>query len=573
MSMSSADSPQPISPTPRVPSGPVRLVKALYNPTYLAILASVGIHGLAVASLPIVGPMVSGGQQTPQGPRETKILKLTPAEANRLRSAFPAPKTTVLPPGLPSFNPNSTSSQSFSPPPLSGDLSQSKSGRGWASIFGGNPSSETSEAADDSSRVASTWYNGESEGTSGESYDDSGESGAATRNGYYYPPEGYPDFSGRVGSPPPFNDRATTDQTPAKPRLDQQAANNGRKPNTPAQNRDTGNTQGNDNNPDSPDAELAALVNSATDLGLIPGMRTGQTAFQALEGTYPGLVVRNPDGTVSFAYLGNDSIVEAAIQYTLQKNPSAIPLEPGSYRYDFVYGSPESETTSDVAEDNPTSPTEIASDNPGLLALQAAYPDYETLPFQPIELSSEVSATAQVAVTIDAEGNPKPILIQPTGNPDLDQRALEEAQSLLDRSSVGTIQTFEIQFGSPDTAQPETETPKPQLSPPPLSPNPETTPEASEESTSEPIPKPSPEASEESTSEPIPKPSPEASEESTSEPIPKPDETLPPKTPLESQPSTENTEEESTEETPIESSPEVHPKKQPLEQQSALPSF
>jgi hypothetical protein len=566
MSMSSADSPQPISPTPRVPSGPVRLVKALYNPTYLAILASVGIHGLAVASLPVVGSMVSGGQQTPLGPRETKILKLTPAEANRLRSAFPAPKTTVLPPGLPSFNPNSTTSPSFSPPPLSGDLSQSKSGRGWASIFGGNPSSQTSEAADDSSRVASTWYTGESEGTSGGSYDDSGESGAATRNGYYYPPEGYPDFSGRVGSPPPFNDRATTDRTPVKPRLDRQAANNGRKPNTPAQNREPANADETGNNTNSPESNAIAI-------GTIPGMRTGQSAIQNLEGNYQVRIVVDPNGSAGWELLEDNKLAEGAIEYTFNKMPPSVPLEPGEYILTVAYSAPESETTSDVAEDNPTSPTEIASDNPELLALQEANPDYETLPFQPIELPSEVSATAQVAVTIDAEGNPKPILIQPTGNPDLDQRALEEAQSLLDRSSVGTIQTFEIQFGSPDTAQPETETPKPQPSPPPLSPNPETTPEASEESTSQPNPETTPEASEESTSEPIPKPSPEASEESTSQPIPEPDETLPPKTPLESQPSTENTEEESPEETPIESSPEVHPKKQPLEQQSALPSF
>lgn len=480
MSMSSADLPQPIPPAPRVPSGPERLVKALYNPTYLAILASVGIHGLAVASLPVVGPMINGGQQTPQGPRETQILKLTRAEANRLRSAFPAPKTTALPPGLPSFNPNSTTTQSFSPPPLSGDLSQSKSGRGWASIFGGNPSSETSEAADDSSRVSSTWYTGESEGTSGGSYDYSGESDVATGNGYSYPPDGYPDFSGMVGSPPP-NDRSTTDKPPAKPQIDRKAANNGRKPNTPAQNRDTGNTQGNDNNPNSPESELDALVNSATDLGTIPGMRTAQTAVQALEGQYPGLVVRNPDGTVSFAYLGNDPVAEAAIEYTLMKNPSAIPSEPGSYRYDFVYGAPESETTSDVAEDNPTSPAETPTNNSDLLALQEANPDYETLPFQPIAIPSEVSATAQVAVTIDADGNLKTSLIQPTGDPELDQRALEEAQALLDRSSVQTIQTFEIQFNSPEGSPPETEKPIQQQAPESETPDPTPTPEASGE--------------------------------------------------------------------------------------------
>jgi hypothetical protein len=552
MPMSSADSLQTLPPTSRVPSGPVRLVKALYNPTYLAILASVGIHGLAVAALPVVGPMVSGGQQTPQGPRETQILKLTRAEANRLRSAFPAPKTTVLPPGLPSFNPNSTASKSFSPPPLSGDLSQSKSGRGWANIFGGNPSSETSEAADDSSRVASTGYTGESEGTFGESYDYSGESDAATGNGNSYPPEGYPDFSGMVGSPPPSNDRATPDKTPAKRPQNQQASNPGKTPDDRSENREPANADRNDNNANLPQSNAIALET-------IPGMRTGQSAIQNLEGDYQVRIVVDPNGSVGWELLEDNKLAEGAIEYTFNKTPPVVPSEPGEYILIVAYPAPESETTSDVAEENPTSPAEIPSDNLELLAFQEANPEYETIALDPVNIPSPVSGRAQVAVAVNKDGDVQVTLLEGTGNEELDLQAIEAARAGWTPVEEPTIQTFEVQFNTPDSSQPQTEEPTLQQAPTPDTPNPESTPEPSGESNSAPIPKP--------TTNP--------SDESTPEPTSGTEETVDSNSSTEPESSPENTEEDSTEEMPDEpSSSKIPPKQKPqLDPQSALPSL
>jgi hypothetical protein len=565
MPMSSADPLQTVAPVSRTPSGPVRLFKALYNPMYLAIVASVALHGLAVASLPVIGPMVSGGQQTPQGPRETKILKLTPAEAARLSSAFPPPKTTVLPPGLPSFNPNSNTATSFSPPPLSGDLSQSKSGQSWASIFGGNPSTESTESpqtSDGSSRVASSWYTGESDGASGESYDYSGESYAATGNSYSYPPSGV-DFYRWVGSPPPANETATPDKTPAKPRIDHKVANNGRTPNPPAQNPGTANADGTRNNTNSPESNAIAL-------GMIPGLRTGQSAIQDLEGNYPVLVVVKPDGSVGWGLLEDDKLAEGAIDYTFKKNPPSIPSEPGNYILTVTYAAPGSETTPDeIATVEPTAPEEMPTDNSELLALQEANPDYEMLESEPIEIFSEESAKAIVAFVVNAEGTETVELLQSTGNPQLDQRAIEEAYANREAASEQTIQTFEIQFNTPETSQPETEKPAPQPAPTLVTPNPK--PKPTPESTSEPIPE-TEETIPESTSEPIPETE-ETIPESTSEPIPETEETMdvnPSKKPEESP---ENTEEESIEKIPIEPTPEVNPKKPRLDRQSALPSL
>lgn len=522
----------PVAPTSRLPSGPQRLLKALYNPTYLAILASVGLHGLAVASLPVVTPIITGGIAKPQGPIETNIVQLTPAEAARVRSAFPAPRTTAQPPAFPYFN-NSNSQSSTSPPPLSGGPSKStRTGPDWASILGGNSSSADSEIYGDSSGYDSDEYTRESDSTGNEYYNYSGDD-YTSDGGYAYNPDDYVNIEDFVNSPPPPpNNTDNTDKTPAKQPQNRQAANNGKKPDDRPENREVANADGTRDDRNIPD-------NNWISLGTTVGVRGPQDPWQKLEGDFPivfnvkpdGTIQQGfikPDGTVQWNALSDDPLVQVALEETLAQRGVSV-SRPGEYILTVVYPPLESDPNTNVAEGDPD-PTPPTKD-PDLVALQEDYPDYESLVYDPIEISAEVSTQAKVAIRVDAEGNAEPIVVQSTGTPELDERAIEEAFAQFDPSQGGTIQTFEIQFNTPEDLQPQPEKPTPPQ-----------------------------------TSEPAPAdPSPEPSEESTPESDPELEDKVPPQTPIEP----EAGEEEPT----IESDPPSNPKKKPADPQSALPSL
>ncbi|MGB6166179.1 MAG: hypothetical protein WBF52_01220 [Geitlerinemataceae cyanobacterium] len=573
MPISSADPLQTVSPVSRIPPGPVRLFKALYNPTYLAIVASVALHGLAVAALPVVGPMIAGRKQQPRGPLETNILQLTPAEAARFSAAFPAPKTTVLPPGLPSFNSNTNTPPSFSPPPLSGDLSQSPSPsrRGWSSIFGGNPSSETSAATNDPSRVASNWYTGEPEAaSSGEYYEDYGSAYTDTGDAYAYSyspysaGDGYIDLSAIVGSPPGGSSSSADTKTPEKTRVK-----------TPMTDPDDSKSSSQDTtiaNADGVGVDVNSPGGNRTLLGATPGMRTGQSAFQDLEGNYPVLVVVEPNGEAGWTLMEEDKLAEAAIEYTFENTSPSIPSEPGEYILIVTYPMSESETMPEVAGAQTMPPEKTPIDNPEFQALQENNPGSETLSLTPLNIPSPVSGRAKVAVVVDGDGNFEVRLLEGTGNEDLDQQAIAAAGAGWIPVEEPTIQTFEVQFNIPESSQPNNSQPD------------NSQPDNSQPETKKPIPQPdssstpptpdfAPESTPESPDKPIPKVTPNPSEEFTPEPIPETEETIDSNPYQKPKLSPENTGEDLTEETPIEPSPQVNPKKPRLDRQSALPSL
>ncbi|HIK30258.1 MAG TPA: energy transducer TonB [Oscillatoriales cyanobacterium M59_W2019_021] len=531
----------PVAPTSRSPSGPQRLFKALYNPTYLAILASVGLHGLAVASLPVVTPIITGGVAKPQGPIETNIVQLTPAEAARVRSAFPAPRTTAQPPAFPYFNnsnSNSNSSSSFAPPPLSGDLSKSRTRPDWASILGGNSSSADSSTSGGSSRTSSNWDTGESDATGNEYYDYSGND-YTSGGGYAYNPDDYVNIEDFVNSPPPPPEET---ETPDKKKVTQpqnrQAANNDEN----SENREVANANSTRNN-SSENPEMVSA--NPIDLGTILGLRTGQGPIQDLEGNYPVEIVRLPNGETKWVPLDNP-VVNAALTYTFDKLRPPIPQEPGTYRLTVEYSPPESDPNTNVAEDdpNPTSPT----DDPEAIALAEEFQDtYPALPIVPapaIEIPYEAALApdagnrARVAGIFDADGNLVDVqLLESTGDEYLDELALNSAKVGFMPVSQATLQTIDVVFDLSGSEELPTEKPTPQQTPAPAP--------------AAPNPKPAPEPSEESAPE--------------SEPEPEWGDKVPPKTPIKP----EAVEEEPT----IESDPPVNPKKKPIGSQSALPSL
>ncbi len=74
--------------------------QALRQPNLIAILASLGIHGLLALNLPILS--ASSKPEEPKKPETVKVVQLTPAEQNRLPQP---PQPPPLPPSLPLTQP------------------------------------------------------------------------------------------------------------------------------------------------------------------------------------------------------------------------------------------------------------------------------------------------------------------------------------------------------------------------------------------------------------------------------------------------------------------------------------
>ena len=127
MSQSSLPNPRPLSQLT-----PQQVLKALRHPSAIAVLASIGVHGLLAVVLPLL-PMKS---EEPKKPRPVKVVALTPAEQGRLglgrgngfgngngnglRSSNPLPDLSSLPPSYPLSSPTPNPFYSFPPaaPPV-----------------------------------------------------------------------------------------------------------------------------------------------------------------------------------------------------------------------------------------------------------------------------------------------------------------------------------------------------------------------------------------------------------------------------------------------------------------------
>ena len=77
-----------MSPSPKLPLfsqiTPQRVLSVLRQPSAIAVLASIAVHGLIAVTLPLL-PMKS---EEPKKPRAAKVVALTPAERSRLPSGF-----------------------------------------------------------------------------------------------------------------------------------------------------------------------------------------------------------------------------------------------------------------------------------------------------------------------------------------------------------------------------------------------------------------------------------------------------------------------------------------------------
>lgn len=84
LSCPTAMSPSSFSQPPLSQLTPQRVLKVLRQPSAIAVLASIAVHGLLAVILPLL-PMNS---EEPKKPRPVKVVALTPAERSRLPSSF-----------------------------------------------------------------------------------------------------------------------------------------------------------------------------------------------------------------------------------------------------------------------------------------------------------------------------------------------------------------------------------------------------------------------------------------------------------------------------------------------------
>jgi hypothetical protein len=435
-----------------------RFVSLFCQPTTIAIAASVGLHGIAVAAIPILSPIFIGQQLST--PIETNLLELNAAERARL-PRFSTPTLTIpslVPPGASALNPSKKGNSSVNPSPLSG-LQQAGSKGG---IFGLplGTSFDMAQSASDGSGNTGNFYGGVNGGQGAtEYYYMDGSGGTASGYGYddgtstvYFSGDENPvDGAGGKG---PVNITTPPNSPGKKPAVNPNQAPNPT-PN-PA--------------PDS-NAELAAAA-IPPDRGFLQVQGTRPPMLQnILRGTYSVEVRVDGDGNIiGFQPTGN-SIVDKAIAADLEGMTFLPTGSDRIYNLAIVYDANSPNTYADGTQRNPTSevpvtaavePTDNREFGEFVATNRATYPNLQAIDTVAPILIGNVEAPgavsdAIVGVVTDVDGNIIDFqLLQSSGDPRLDELAIERVSNLsggYPPTSNPTVYQQAVQFeveGAPD---------------------------------------------------------------------------------------------------------------------------
>jgi hypothetical protein len=442
------------------------LVGLFCQPTMIAIAASVGLHGIAVAAIPILSPIFTGQQLST--PIETNLLELNAAERARL-PRFSTPVLTVpslTPPGASALNPSKKGSSSGNPSPLSGlQQAGSKSGL-FGTPFGS--SSEVAQSTADGSGNTGNFYGGVNGGL-GETeyyYMDGSRGNPASGYGYSYG-YGY-GYDGGTSTAyiPNGEDQAEVEggkeREKVQIRTRSQTPPNGKPATSPGQQPNQNPTA--DNNPDL----VAAAIPAEQGFLQVQGTRPPMLQ-DFLRGNYRVEVRVDAQGNVmSFNPTGN-SVVDQAIAADLEGMTFTPTGSDQIYNLAIVYDANSPTTYADGTQRNPTTevpvtaavePTEDSGFGEFVATNRTTYPNLQAIDtVTPILISAPAVpvSDAIVGVVTDVDGTIIEIrLLQSSGDRRLDEVAIERVSSLsggYPPTSNPTVYQQAVQFeveGAPD---------------------------------------------------------------------------------------------------------------------------
>ncbi len=437
-------------------------VSLLCQPTTIAIAASVGLHGIAVAAIPVLSPIFTGQQLST--PIETNLLELNATEMARL-PRFNTPALTLpslMPPGASALNPSKKGASSTNPSPLSG-LQQAGSKGG---IFGFplGASSDVAQSASDGSGQQGNFYGGVNGGLSETEYyymdGYGGYDNAASGAGYSYGYDGSTTSTYITGG----NEVAATDSKD-KVKIT-------RSPNPP--NKPSANETPQPNQTPAPNSNPEVAARSIPpERGFLQVSGTRPPMLQDfLRGTYPIQVRVDGNGNIiDFNPTGN-SVVDKAIEADLEGMTFAGTGSELTYNLAIVYDENSPTTYADGTRRSPTTevpvtagvePTTDSGFGEFVATNRTTYPNLQAIDtVAPILISDVDTQTATVSdaivgVVTDIDGNILDFqLLQSSGDSRLDELAIERVSSLsggYPPTSNPTVYQQAVQFeveGAPD---------------------------------------------------------------------------------------------------------------------------
>ncbi|MDY6936775.1 MAG: hypothetical protein SWY16_03830 [Cyanobacteriota bacterium] len=470
--MSSADRPNKIASILRLPLVSKKLAGTLRQPTYAAIAASLGLHGVVGVGFALVSPNGLGNSPGSTRMVETNLVELTPEEVRRLPSPSTIP-VRRLPPNsnmvgnLPSLNGPRTSRSSRSSTNSGDGLPPSPLGY----FFGSNaPSGE-----------------GTSESQGSVSTGDSGIDYSYVPDNFY-PPDDWSYLFGHQNNFYADDELSPDDLESDRQKEKLQVAEDPKKLPGVGENPDTENSS-----EESQAASGSETENSPTDpvilavLGGIPPT----VSLDAIRGEYPVIVRVDADGNaIEWELLegADNAILQKAIELNLAMG---FPAQDGEQVYQFVLvfdenssmlnaqGSEEQQQLEieDLASADTQPDTEIE-----IAVLEPHFYAAADLGLSPEELSV-LASEAVVEITVTPEGT-IPQLVVTTGSDRLDGIALERARVWAEQKLTPDSPTQQVTIPFELTA------PNPNIETLPETPTPEDIP--SEGNTEKPVPPQSP---------------------------------------------------------------------------------
>ena len=435
--MSSDRRPNKIASILRLPLVSKNLAGTLRQPTYMAIAASLGLHGVVGVGFALVSPNGLGDSQLATRIVETNLVELTPEEISRLPvvstlpvGRLPAANSNALSAGtLPSLSglPRSSSENSSLEvppgfvPPLGYSSSESTDGMG--SYLNPRASNDFSSVERDDLRGSNVFSGGLS-------------------------PEELQDLIDRasisLGHRPARSTEPEADDSEFDPTNLQPQGKDKRKQLPDAENEEDSETDnlgtedetiGSTDSPNDPDSEAPIYYV----LGGLPAI----VPLETVRGEYPVAVQVDADGQIVGWELLADSDNPFLIKTIEQNFALGFPSTGREEVYQFAVvfddnsprlnegGSEQEELLQIVASSDSESET-APNAEPQILALDPISYSIADLSLSPEELS-KLSGEAIVDIVITPDGAADPQLVLSTGNDRLDAIALERARAWVEQ--------------------------------------------------------------------------------------------------------------------------------------------
>ena len=478
--MSSDRRPNKIASILRLPLVSKNLAGTLRQPTYMAIAASLGLHGVVGVGFALVSPNGLGDSPLATRMVETNLVELTPEEISRL------PVVSTLPVGrLPSANSNALSAGTL--PSLSG-LPPSSSGNSGNSGLGLPPGPPPPLGASEPTYGAGSFFS-------------SGDGGYSAYSGYTYNSgldydSSYDDSQdylsteelqalidlqaalvGGYGSGH-NNDPTTDDLELNRKKINLQDEDDRKKlPNEDSNDLVDGEEIVNENEP--------ILANSPEvaegEIRVVRGIRLPMAFSQELEGQIPVQVVVDEQGIpldLRFPDGSQNQILELVLLPSIQGilfpstgseavYPVVVLFDENSPTLNEAGSAKQPQTNFEDLQLQALEPDEATDVEPQILTLEPIFYPAADLSISP----EEVPETATIEIVVTPEGGMEPQLVASTGDEFLDVIVLDRAlawaiEQKLDLNTPNTHQVtipleLDVKLDDSSDTSPETATPEP----------------------------------------------------------------------------------------------------------------